>query len=153
MAGKTFPAYAHPQFYVSGKRPIDHATIPFSCRGRCFKTNKRSPVLECMCDHACMFLGDCCYDYLLKCDPRDLDISVALDEQYSVFRQLDRHSSCVILHLSKMNPLKMVNSCPSAVHNSSAIASMCKGSRGKQTMSTCVSVLSDGVFTFPWVGR
>ena len=120
-------------------------TIPFSCRDRCFKTYKRSPMLECMCDHACMFLGDCCHDYLLECDPRKLDDSAALREQLSVFRRYHRHSSCITEALSGIEALKMVNTCPQTVHSDNEIGSMCSNHSDKRTMSSCVPVESDGI--------
>ena len=125
--------------------PIDNRTIPMSCRDRCFKTTKRSSMLECMCDPACMFIGDCCYDYLLECDPRSLNISVALREQFSIFYRFDRHSDCVTLGLSDITPLKMVNTCPKSLHNSSDIESMCTNAPDKSTISSCIPVESGGV--------
>ena len=119
-------------------------TIPFS--DRCFETYKRSPMLECMCDHACMFLGDCCRDYLLERDPRNLGVSAALREQLSVFRRFDRHSGCVTIEgLSGIKALKMVNICPKTVHCDSDIRLMCSTHSRKRTISSCVPVESDGV--------
>ena len=126
-----------------------NVTIPSSCHERCFKTNRQSPRLECMCDHACMFLGDCCYDYLLKCDPSKLDIARGLREQYSVFKHFDRYSSCVLLGQLKnaddLKHMKLVNTCPDGIDHGSMVASMCSDPLGKRTISTCMSVESDGV--------
>ena len=126
--------------------PKKDMTIPYSCRDRCFNTTNRSPMLECMCDQACMFLGDCCSDYLLECNPRKLNNSTAIREQYSVFRHFDKYSSCINLDaLRHNNALRMVNKCPYNFHNDSLIQSMCSNPSGKGTMSSCVPVESDGV--------
>ena len=126
--------------------PINNTTIPFSCRGWCFKTHKWSPMLECMCDNACMFLVDCCYDYLLECNPWNRDISAALHEQYSVFCRLDSHRDCVNTDIPPYTrPVKTVHICPSGLHNGSVIESKCKDTHGKGTISTCVPVESDWV--------
>ena len=118
-------------------------TTQFSCHDRCFQTHRRSPLLECMCDHACIFLGDCCYDYLLECGPRKLNIAEALYEQYSVFRQFTKRSRCVYAGFKKA--LKMVNICPSDVKNMNWIESMCGKPWGKRTISTCMPVVSGGI--------
>ena len=119
-------------------------TMPFSCRDKCFQTYKRSPMLECMCDHACMFLGDCCYDYLLECGSRKLNVVEALHEQYSVFRRLTQRSSCVYyVEFNKL--LRTVNICPSGVQNMNTIESMCSDPQGKRTISTCMPVVSGGI--------
>ena len=92
-----------------------------------------------------MFLSDCCYDYLLECDPRSLGIAVALHEQNSIFRRFDRHSGCVRLDLYGRKAMKMMNTCPGLLNNGSWIESMCTDPPGKSTISSCVPVESDRV--------
>ena len=78
-----------------------------------------------------MFLGDCCYDYLLESDPRKLGIAEARHEQYSVFRRFTPRSSCVYVAFNKA--LKMVITCPSDVQNENTTESMCSDLQGKRT--------------------
>ena len=92
----------------------DDLTFPISCNGRCSETRSRFPILECKCDNECMFLGDCCYDYLVECDPRNLDLSTAHQEQISTFHQFDDYSSCVDIRGEddSNKSSKVVNLCP-----------------------------------------
>ena len=132
-------------FIKTVSTPIKSTTIPSSCRGRCFTTTNRSPMLECMCDKACLFLGDCCRDYLLQCGRRKMNITHPVHEQYPVFRHFGQYSSCIRSILSGRIAHKMVNTCPSSFNDSSEIKSMCTYSRDKSTMSSCMPVESDGV--------
>ena len=134
-------------FTANVSLPVTNITTPISCRDRCFKATKRSSMLECMCDHACMFLGDCCYDYLLECGSREWDKTAALHEQYSVYRRFHRYSSCENLHIGTNTPLtlKMVSTCSNTPHAGIEIESMCTNPAGKSTISSCVPEESDGI--------
>ena len=119
-----------------------------SCRDRCLETSSRSNMLECKCDRACMFLGDCCYDYLLECDPRQLELSTALREQYHKFQRFRPYSNCVLLQLrGQPTPklIRMINDCPDGLHKDNGMHLMCTGLSDRKTLSSYIPVLSDGV--------
>ena len=118
-----------------------------SCRGRCSEGTTRSLFLECKCDHACMFLGDCCYDYLIECDPRELNFSAALLHQYSIFHRFKQHSDCTYFHIKGNEPhsYRIVNSCPNSSDKQSVIELMCSAENGKRSISTYMPVESNGV--------
>ena len=122
--------------------------VRLSCRNRCLNTTFRSDNLECMCDPACMFLGDCCYDYLLECDNREVVLDVALRKQLKMFRRFERYSNCTSLNMGKHGfqaTLRMVTTCPNKYDTDSVTKSMCENTDGKQLMSGCIPVRSDGV--------
>ena len=100
-----------------------------------------------MCDHACVFLGDCCYDYLLECDLHSRYISAALQEQYSVFHHFDQYSTYVTLRMNdnRLDTMKMIDSCPHSSRRRTAIESMCSEQTGTSTMSGCIPVKHNGV--------
>ena len=119
-----------------------------SCRNRCLKTAHRSKNLECMCDPACMFLGDCCYDYLLECENREVVLDVALRKQLQMFRRFERYSSCALLNVGKYGVwvyFKMVTVCPNTYETDIVMKGMCEKTYRKQMMSDCIPVEWNGV--------
>ena len=117
-----------------------------SCRGRCQEISPERPLSECMCDRTCMYLGDCCYDYLMECDPRDMDLPTALHQQYQTFRRFRRYSKCVNTFLEEIGAsrIRMVTSCPSSLNDNISDSIPC-GARDERTISTYVPVESNGV--------
>ena len=87
-----------------------------SCYKRCNESRPRSMQTECMCDTYCMFIGDCCYDYLMKCDKRALDMKSALTEQSNFYQHFKPYSSCKTNYLKKkpISYMLQVSSCPNA---------------------------------------
>ena len=94
-----------------------------------------------------MFLGDCCYDYLMECDPREMDLPTALHQQYQTFRRYRRYSKCAYAYLEGMGlrQIRMVNSCPSSPQTDHIINSELCGSNEERTISSYVPVESNGV--------
>ena len=123
-------------------------TTTVSCRGRCMEASSRPSLLECKCDKACMFLGDCCCDYLMECDSRDIDLNTALHEQLSTFQRFELFTTCVDLWYEKAErATKLVDFCPTApvphgLH--SELAVLCEANINP-SMSTSVPVEHNGV--------
>ena len=94
-----------------------------------------------------MFLGDCCYDYLMVCDPRKKDLSTALYQQYQIFRRFRGYSSCLYILLAGIGsrPIKMVNSCPKSPQMDNITKQELCGAREERTISTYIPVESNGV--------
>ena len=120
-------------------------TFPVSCNGRCLETSSRSSILECKCDNECMFLGDCCYDYLVECDPRNLDLRTAHQEQISAFHQFDYYSNCVDIwgEDDSNKSSKVVNFCPLPHDTDNALK--CRYGQRKTTISYHMPVENNGV--------
>ena len=120
---------------------------PESCHGRCEENIPEHHILQCMCDRACMFLGDCCYDYLMKCDPREMDLPTALHQQYNTFRQFQRYSTCVDINQEKTESsrIRMVNSCPNSPQTDSINDSIPCEAQKDRTISSYIPVESNGV--------
>ena len=99
--------------------------------------------MTCMCDGICLFLGDCCYDYLMKCGPQKLNIDEALAEQ-AHFRRFADYAICDNDQTNPKYPcgLRMVNQCPEdkkhTIHSS-----LCGNKTG--TISTFMPVVARGV--------
>ena len=93
-----------------------------------------------MCDTYCMFIGDCCYDYLMECDKRKLDIDSALTEQSNFYQNIKRYSSCGTNYLlqKRFRYMLQVSSCPSGDDN---FKELCEGKTVKYL---------DSEFAFPW---
>ena len=91
-----------------------------------------------MCDRSCLFLGDCCYDYLMKCSRKKLSINKALAMQVS-FRRFFDHATCDRSFLYAGCGLRVVNQCPpNSIHNA-----RCGANRG--TLSNFMPVVAKGV--------
>ena len=101
-------------FATTISNETNNLTTTVSCRGRCMEASNRPSLLECKCDHTCMFLGDCCYDYIFECDPRDMDLISAIDEQLSTFKRFEIHTRCIEIWppTTKSHRSKVVNICP-----------------------------------------
>ena len=101
-----------------------------SCYKRCHESRPRSVQVECMCDKYCMFIGDCCYDYLMECDKRALDINTALNAQSNLYQQFKRYSSCKTNYLRKklISYMLQVSTCP---NGNDDFKELCEGRKSK----------------------
>ena len=99
-------------------------------------------VLECKCDEACLFLGDCCYDYLMECSPQQMDLSTGLQQQLDIYDRFADFSHCVYhtVQVGGTKPFRLVDSCPDTADNKTSV--QCST---KQTLSSYVLVESQGV--------
>ena len=99
--------------------------------------------MTCMCDRICLFLGDCCYDYLMKCGPQKLNIDKALAEQARFHRFAD-YATCDNYQTFSDHPcgLHMVNQCPE-VKKHTIHSELCGNKFG--TISMFIPVVAKGV--------
>ena len=91
--------------------------LHYSCQSRCENETGSgiSSSEYCKCDPICLFLGDCCYDYLMKCDPRKLSFEEAIIEQANEFRRHAGQSSCSLLFKTEYDRYRriyVVDGCP-----------------------------------------
>ena len=123
-----------------------------SCRGRCLESDVPSYVWECKCDRACLFLGDCCFDYLVECESNEQELPTALHRQYSMFRHFKQYSNCVNLNINNryMGVYRMVTSCPNSSYSyvNDVTQAMCNGDRDERVISTYIPVENNGVLYF-----
>ena len=113
--------------------------LQFSCHNRCNETVISGIVgRTCKCDHTCLFLGDCCYDYLLKCSHQKLSINKALVKQASFQRFFD-HATCDPSYWYSGCGLRVVNQCPEY----STHSARCGANRG--TLSNFIPVVAKGI--------
>ena len=128
--------------------PTNNLTTTVSCSGRCMEISSRPSLLECKCDHACMFLGDCCYDYLIECDPRDMDPVTAIHEQLSIFQRFEIFTRCIrVWPENYEHRSKVVAECPKSPTSLDDIKlnNMCGKAGVTKTISSYVPVESNGV--------
>ena len=122
--------------------------LQFSCQSRCgVKTYANSSDegiwKTCMCDRICLFLGDCCYDYLMKCGAQKLNIDKALAEQAN-FRRFADYATCDNHQMSSESPcgIRIVNRCPEDnLHTIHSV--LCEAKNG--TTSMFMPVVARGV--------
>ena len=114
-----------------------------SCYKRC-----NGPYIglgECMCDIHCMFIGDCCYDYLMECDKREYNLNNALTAQSSFYQHFKQYSSCKHKYLNDYDATKggflQIVSCP--VGNE--LEKLCEGHNGSRTFSSYIPVTARGI--------
>lgn len=67
-----------------------------SCIYRCGVGNTDPSSVVCSCDRACIFLGDCCYDYVLTCQNKDENKNFA--EQKGIFDGIQEQADGYILY-------------------------------------------------------
>ena len=102
------------------------------------------------CDSTCLFLGDCCYDYLMKCDPRNSSFDSTITEQANIFRWCAGHSSCNklydFIHTSKRH-IHVIDSCPidTNTNNNNANDAYCVNENKYLTFTNYVPVVSRGI--------
>ena len=113
--------------------------LQFSCHDRCNGTFTNEIVTTtCKCDHTCLFLGDCCYDYLVKCSRQKLSINKALVKQANSRRFFD-HAICDTSYLNSPYGLRVVNQCPKY----STHSARCGAKTG--TLSNFMPVVAKGI--------
>ena len=114
--------------------------LHFSCHNRCGNETFSHGIMgtACKCDHTCLFLGDCCYDYLMKCGHHKLSINKALAKQIS-FRRFFDHATCDKSFLYVGCGLRVVSQCPqNSIHSA-----RCGAKRG--TPSNFMPVVANGI--------
>ena len=109
-------------------------------------------MFQCKCDRACLFLGDCCFDYLVECDSDELELTAALHQQYNMSRRFEGYSGCVYLDIENrfLSSYRMVTSCPDQPqsHVNNATKAMCGSDPDKRALSTYMPVENNGVLYF-----
>ena len=116
-----------------------------SCYKRCNESNSRSDKLECMCDIHCMFIGDCCYDYLMECDNKQFDMSNALAEQSNFYQRFKQYSDCKFTEFEDATdgPVLQISSCP---EGNDELTGLCEGNDGSRLFSWYMPVTARGIF-------
>ena len=98
-----------------------------------------------MCDIHCIFVGDCCYDYLIECDNKEYDLNSALTAQSSFHQRLKQYSSCKNTHFKgKINTggFLQIVSCPVGDEQ---LIELCEDNRGSRTFSSYIPVTARGI--------
>ena len=120
-----------------------------SCEGRCEDETEPSKAYhrQCKCDPTCLFLGDCCYDYLLKCNPQKTTFDAALSEQSNSFRKYFGQSSCNGFYKMKYDDvdtdyIRLVDSCPNDITIHGAL---CRNDGNTTTIANFIPVVAQGV--------
>ena len=117
-----------------------------SCKGRCEAENY-TERWQCMCDNICLFLGDCCYDYLMTCDSRKLNFTSSLEGQSNIYQQHVRESSCVPLKSKDerlARPIRMVDKCP-VYTDVKFEKSLCSTKEDSTTITSYIPVIHQGI--------
>ena len=100
-----------------------------------------------MCDIHCMFIGDCCYDYLVECDKREFDMNGALTIQSKFYQHFKQYSYCKYNHFEDndktfdSDSLQIV-SCPAGDEE---LSELCGGNNGSRTFSSYIPVIARGI--------
>ena len=115
-----------------------------SCYMRCNESNSRSYQQECMCDIHCMFIGDCCYDYLMECDNRQFVLTGALAEQSTFYQRFKQYSDCKFTEFEDNNygPVLQISSCP---EGNGELTELCEGNDGSKMFSWYIPVIARGI--------
>ena len=71
-------------------------TKNFSCVGYCGRSAETSGLYVCGCDQSCLYLGDCCFDYLYHCRNHS-DLNYALRVQASYRKKFKNKSFCTAI--------------------------------------------------------
>ena len=102
---------------------------------------------DCHCDRACLFLGDCCYDYQIENkNSKNLSLVAALEEQLNTYQRFAEKASCVQFRTpAEMKHgiyARMVSGCPE--RSSSRENDLCRG-REQINVATHIPVVADDV--------
>ena len=96
-----------------------------------------------MCDASCMFLGDCCFDYIMECRKGKRDTNNALTEQSNFYQQYEPYSSCAYYALEDHPDFVLqIGTCPTT---NGDLAELCRGDLGKRTFSWYIPVMARGI--------
>ena len=125
--------------------------LKHSCQYRCENDMSASVIMPkyCTCDSTCLFLGDCCYDYLMKCDPRNLSFDVAIAEQANIFRRYAGQSSCNEVYVygteySRKRHIRIVDGCPHSP-NTDVYDEYCRNENEYLTFANYVPIVAQGI--------
>ena len=146
-ASTKFP-FARDLYDTINNRPPEHEKL--TCRGRCSEEIEKPELqrLNCKCDQACLFLGDCCFDYLYECGERpNRDFESNLAKQSAIYRRFRPYWTCRSMFAVDMRNhtlrtmLRLVDTCPpdSLPYQNS----LCAGH--KRTISYYIPAISNGV--------
>ena len=93
-----------------------------SCSGLCGKEMAVAGVLKCSCDESCLYIGDCCFDFLYLCKGGN-DLDAALTRQGQIMSSFRNETLCIAQYVqSGMTPdhlvyklvhIPMIAKCPS----------------------------------------
>ena len=78
----------------------------WTCRGRCRLPQQSynfsggwNGSQVCHCDSMCLYLGDCCYDYLYECGPLNYTLTDGIKKQAEIFLQSKPYFRCAIIYI------------------------------------------------------
>ena len=97
-----------------------------------------------MCDIHCLFIGDCCYDYLMECDHRQFILSSALTEHSNFHQRLKQYSNCKRTKFEDATTgvVLQISSCP---EGNDELTELCEGNNGSTMFSWYISVTARGI--------
>ena len=96
-----------------------------------------------MCDIHCMFIGDCCYDYLMECDNREFVMSSALAEQSYFYQYHKQYSYCKQSDFEDIKGyVRQISSCP---EGKDEMTDLCEGKDGGNLFSWYIHVTARGI--------
>lgn len=132
----------------------NNATFPDprikSCRDRCGRGNTIPTSVQCSCDQACLFLGDCCHDYRLLCTDNNATIKELTDqfEKYSPYARCENYNISIksVQNTTsyKENMIYVVTRCTPILDDSES--SSCLNNKGKSHfLSNAIPVLWRGI--------
>ena len=89
----------------------DCSAVALSCEGKC-QTHLPSSLtgMLCYCHRSCLLMGDCCFDYTMRCTDTGKTNTDSLTYQLQAFRHYQSISHC--FRLDSDIPFRMINRCP-----------------------------------------
>ena len=77
-----------------------------TCRGRCREPqlsyiflDDADEIKSCHCDELCLYLGDCCYNYLHECRSKNYTLEEGIKKQAEIFLQRKPFLQCVVANI------------------------------------------------------
>ena len=136
---------------------------PSSCKGKCQLENEEDQGLgglhdnqkvypTCFCDKSCLFLGDCCFDFLFECDSRFKSLEDGITQQMVHFRRFQRYTmpwSVSVIDLNKRQLFEqllipVIRKCPE--NASKDYIELCENLQGRYDIAEAPVVFQGAVF-------
>ena len=146
--GRISSYWGHPLVSPTGTRlasalvyltPDSNGTVPsgqcghefWTCRGRCQEPQQSYTfsmfmrgITNCQCDNLCLYLGDCCYDYLHECKLQNYTLENGIKKQARIAVHWKPYVQCVVVNIKaaihgdftayEETTIAMVATCPSS---------------------------------------
>ena len=92
---------------MNGTIPSGHCRHgSWTCRGRCREAQQSYIFADgadgsngCHCDKLCLYLGDCCYNYLRECRSKNFTLEEGIKKQAEIFLQWKSFIQCLATNI------------------------------------------------------